>query len=81
MQNIYDYAKVNDWKNATLRLAALRDESKSCRTDVRTERGSRPSRYERRYAGPRRDAKDRQAAMREANQVTLDVADMTAAYS
>jgi hypothetical protein len=80
-ENIYDYAKVNDWKNADVKLAALRDEIKKLRTDVKN-RGAAVDRLDTNVATLDRvvTAKDRQAAMREANQVTLDVADMTAAY-
>ncbi|HBB89248.1 MAG TPA: hypothetical protein DC047_16715 [Blastocatellia bacterium] len=80
-ENVYDYAKANDWKNADVKLAALRDAVKSVRTDVRNNGASVDdlnadvAALDNAVTG-----KDRQAAMREANQVTLDVANMTTAY-
>src|ERR1700730_9321846 len=80
-ENVYDYAKANDWKNADVKLAALRNAVKQVRTDVMNQSGAvdgldgNVATLERAVT-----AKDRKAAMREANQVTLDVAGMTAAY-
>lgn len=80
-ENIYDYAKANDWKNANAKVAALKDAVKTVRTDVKNQSAA-VDRLEAKVAALDRaiTAKDRQPAMREANQVTLDVADMTAAY-
>jgi len=80
-ENVYDYAKANDWKNADFKLAALRDAVKKVRTDVKNKNAA-VDRLDGNVAALDRaaTAKDRQAAMREANQVTLDVANMTRAY-
>ena len=80
-ENIYDYAKANDWKNANLKLVSLKDAIKKVRTDVRNQSASIDS-LEANVAAVDRavTAKDRQATMREANQVTLAVANMTSAY-
>jgi hypothetical protein len=80
-ENVYDYAKANDWKNAAIKLAALRDSAKNVRADVKNQSAS-INRLDTHVAALDRavTAKDRQTAMGEANQVTLDVADMSAAY-
>ena len=80
-ENVYDFAKANDWKNAGVKLAALRDALKQVRTDAKNQSGAVDG-LDGNVATLDRavTAKDRQAAMREANQVTLDVADMTAPY-
>jgi hypothetical protein len=80
-ENVYDYAKANDWKNTKGKLVALRDEVKNVRADVRNNSAAVDdldadvAALDRAVA-----AKDRQATMRDANEVTLDVADMTSAY-
>jgi hypothetical protein len=80
-ENVYDYAKANDWKNADVKLAALKDAIKSVRADVKNQSAgvdrlaTNVATLDHAVA-----AKDRQATMREANQVTLDVANMTTAY-
>jgi len=80
-ENIYDYAKANDWKNADAKLVALKDAIKQVHTDVKNQSkavdhlDTNVAALDRAVA-----AKDRQAAMQEANQVTLDVANMTTAY-
>jgi hypothetical protein len=80
-ENVYDYAKANDWKNAQVKLAALKDAIKSVRADVKNRStaadllATNVATVDRAVA-----AKDRQATMREANQITLDVANMTTAY-
>ena len=80
-ENVYDYAKANDWKNANIKVAALRDAVKKVRTDVKNQSAAVDSLDAKAAALDRAvTAKDRQAAMREANQVTFEVADMTAAY-
>lgn len=80
-ENIYDYAKANDWKNAGLKLAALRDAMKNARGEVKNQSVSL-DRLDATVAALDRNVtgKDRQATMREANQVTLDIANITAAY-
>ena len=80
-ENVYDYAKANDWKNANLKLAALKEAVKNVSTDVKSQSAA-VDRLDTDVAALNRavTAKDRQAAMREANQVTLDVANMTTAY-
>ena len=80
-ENVYDYAKANDWKNANTKVAALKDAVKKVRTDVKNQSAAVDSLDAKAAALDRAvTAKDRQAAMREANQVTIEVADMTAAY-
>jgi len=80
-ENIYDYAKANDWKKADAKLAALKDAVKQVRTDIKNQAAA-VDRLDPTVAALDRAvaAKDRQATMREANQVTFDVANMTAAY-
>jgi len=80
-ENIYDYAKANDWKNADVKLATLRDAVKNVHAEVKNQSAS-VDRLDAKVAARDRNvtAKDRQATMREANQVTLDVANMTSAY-
>lgn len=82
-ENIYDFAKANDWKRTDVKLASLKNAATKVRTDVKSQSKAKAkdeldasvSALERTVA-----AKDRQATMREANQVTLEVADMTTAY-
>jgi hypothetical protein len=80
-ENIYDYAKANDWKNAEARLGTLKETIKNVRADVKSQ-GAAVDRLDGNVAALDRavSSKDRQATMREANQVTLDVANMTTAY-
>jgi hypothetical protein len=80
-ENIYDYAKANDWKNADIKLAALKEAAKQVRADVRND-SSAVTQLDENVAALDRavPAKDRQATMFEANQVTLDAANMTTAY-
>src|SRR5882762_8088011 len=80
-ENVYDYAKANDWKNSNIKVAALKDAVKKVRTDVKNQSAAVDSLDTKAAALDRAvTAKDRQAAMREANQVTIEVADMSAAY-
>jgi hypothetical protein len=80
-ENVYDFAKANDWKNADVKLAALRDAVKKVRSDVKNKSAAVDHLAENVAALDQAvTTKDRQTAMREANQVTLDVADMTTAY-
>jgi hypothetical protein len=80
-ENVYDYAKANDWKNADVKLLALRDAVKNVRIEVKKQ-SSVVDRLDANVAILDRavTAKDRPATMREANQVTVNVADMTTAY-
>ena len=80
-ENIYDYAKANDWKNAGVKLAALKDAVKSVRTEAKSQTAA-VDRLDANVATLDRAvaAKDRPATMREANQVTLAVADMSTSY-
>jgi hypothetical protein len=80
-ENVYDYAKANDWKNAEVKLAALKDAVKNVSSDVKGQSAA-VNRLDTNISALDRavTAKDQQATIREANQVTLDVADMTTAY-
>jgi hypothetical protein len=80
-ENVYDFAKANDWKNVEVKLAALRGAVKNVSTDVKSQ-SAVLDRLEANVTGLERAvvAKDRQATMREANQVTVNVAEMTTAY-
>jgi hypothetical protein len=80
-ENIYDYAKANDWKNATVKLAALKDAIREVHTDVKNQ-STAVGHLDTNVAALDRavTAKDRQAAMQQANQVTLDVANLSSAY-
>jgi hypothetical protein len=80
-ENIYDYAKANDWSNAAVKLAALKGAIKQVHTDVKNQSAAVEGLDTDVAALDRAvTAKDRQAAMQEANQVTLDIASLTAAY-
>jgi hypothetical protein len=80
-ENVYDSAKAKDWKSADVKVAALKDANKKVRADVRNQIAAVDALDTDVVALDRAVlAKDREAAMREANQVTLDVANMTAAY-
>ena len=80
-ENIYDYTKANDWNSANLKLEALRESAKGVRTDVKNQSDAIDSLADHVAAlGLAVAVKDRQTAMREANRVTLDVANMTTAY-
>jgi hypothetical protein len=80
-ENIYDYAKARDWKNAEARLGTLKETIKSVRADVKSQ-GAAVARLDGNVEALDRavSSKDRLATMREANQMTLDVANMTTAY-
>jgi chromosome segregation ATPase len=80
-ENVYDYAKANDWKNADARLGTLKETIKNVRADVKSQSAAVDS-LDTNLATLNNavSSKDRQATMREANQVTLDVANMTTAY-
>jgi hypothetical protein len=80
-ENVYDYAKANDWKNADVKLAALREAIKSVRTDVKNKSAA-VDRLDEHVAALDRfvAAKDKHLVMREANQVTIDAAEMSRTY-
>jgi hypothetical protein len=80
-ENIYDYAKANDWKNAGVKLTALNAAVKDVHADVMNQSAALDA-FDGNVAAVDSavSSKDRQATMREANQVTLDVANMTTAY-
>jgi hypothetical protein len=80
-ENIYDYAKMSDWKNANAKLTALKEAVTQVRADAKSQSVAvdlLDGNFAALYMAV--SSKDRQAAMREANQVTLDVANMTTAY-
>lgn len=81
-ENIYDYAKANNWAKATARLAALKGAAKQLRGDLQ---GSSAGEDELESNIAALDkvmaAKDRPATLREANQTTRIVADMTAPFN
>jgi histone H3/H4 len=80
-ENVYDYAKAKDWNSANLKVKALRESAKAVRTDVKNQSDATDSLDDHVAAlGLAIAVKDRQTAMREANRVTLDVANMTTAY-
>jgi len=78
-ENVYDYAKANDWKNAGVKVVALRNAIKEVRSDLKSQKveglDTNVAALDRAVT-----VKDRQATMREANQVTLDVANLSEAY-
>jgi hypothetical protein len=80
-ENVYDYAKANDWKSADVKLAALKGAVKNVSTEVKSQ-STAVNRLDTNVTALDRvvTAKDRQATMREANQVTLNVANMSTAY-
>src|SRR5258706_5037046 len=80
-ENVYDYAKANDWKNADIKLAALKEAVKNVSTDVKSQSAA-VNLLDTNVAALSRavTAKDQQVTMREANQVTLDVANISTAY-
>src|ERR1700686_893885 len=80
-ENIYAHAKANDWKKADAKIAALKETAKKVRADGKNK-GTGLDRLEADVAALDRavTAKDHQAAMLAANQITRDVAEMTAVY-
>lgn len=80
-ENLYDLAKANDWKKADAKLASLKEAVKKVHADA-TNNGAAEDRLDANVSALERavTAKDRQATMREANQVTFSVAEMTTAY-
>jgi hypothetical protein len=79
-ENIYDYAKANDWKNAEAKLGLLKAAVEKIRADVNNQKAAGEI-YPNVAALDRAvTAKDRQAAMLAANQITRDVAETTTDY-
>jgi hypothetical protein len=79
-ENIYDYAKANDWKQAEARLGLLKSAVEKVRTDVSNQKAAGEI-YPHVAALDRAvTAKDRQASMLAANQITRDVAQTTTDY-
>lgn len=80
-ENVYDYAKANDWKKADAKVASLKDAATRVRAEIQ-DQSARVDGLDANVAAVERavTAKDRQAAMREANHVTFSVAEMTTAY-
>jgi len=79
-ENIYDYAKANDWKKAGARIVLLKAAAEKVRTDVNNQKAAGEI-YPNVEALDRAvTAKDRQAAMLTANQITRDVAKTTMDY-
>jgi hypothetical protein len=79
-ENIYDYAKANDWKKAEARIGLLKTAIEKVRTDVSNQKAAgeiypNVATLERAVT-----AQDRQAAMLAANQITRDVAQVTTEY-
>lgn len=81
-ENAYDMAKANNWPQAVARLASLKGAAKLLRTEL-PEAKANEEQLDRSMTALEQaiTAKDRQAAMREANQVTRIVADMTAPFN
>lgn len=81
-ENAYDYAKAKDWKSADATLISLTQAAKEMHAQV-ASRNVAEGRIDATIAtlGRAIAARDQQAAMREANQVTRRTADLTAAYS
>jgi len=80
-ENLYDFARAKDWKNADARLADLKTAAKQLRTLI--PKGSAEiDRLDKDIATLDRAVteRDQRAATRAANQVTRDAADMTAMY-
>lgn len=79
-ENIYDYAKANDWKNAEAKIGLLKTAVEKIRTDVNNQKAAGEI-YPNVAALERAvTAKDRRAATLAANQITRDVAETTTDY-
>jgi hypothetical protein len=81
-ENLYDAAKANDWTGARTRLTALQAAVKHVPVGNGASGQAKDS-LERNLAALKRSVSRRQrrATMQQANQVTLNVADMTARYA
>jgi hypothetical protein len=77
-ENIYDYAQVANWKGANVALASLKQSLKQAPALAQAAAGDLPSTVT--SLDHAITTKDAQAAMRAANQVTLEVADASAAF-
>ncbi len=80
-ENVYDMAKANDWKKAAEKLNLLKESATRLKSDVQGGGGE----LDRLASGIMAldkavTSKNRQAAMREANQITLIVANLNAPY-
>ena len=77
-ENVYDLAKARDWTKTAEKLAALEDAVKGLAADSAAARADKDRLKAHMAAlGKAVTAKDRQAAMREANRVTLIAANLT----
>ncbi|MDQ3474352.1 MAG: hypothetical protein M3447_11510 [Acidobacteriota bacterium] len=79
-ENVYDMAKANDWTNAAAKLGLLKESTTMLSSEVKGR-----ARLDRLASGVTTldkavAAKNRETAMREANQMTLIVANLTAVY-
>jgi hypothetical protein len=80
-ENVYDLAAANDWNGAALSVTALGEVVKKVRADVRRRNDVKDDLDGHTLALDRAvGAHNRWVAMREANQVTLAVADLTGSY-
>jgi len=80
-ENVYEYAKTSDWHSANFKLGDLRQTAKAVRSNLEKRSDAADSLDEHVAAlGLAVAVKDRLTAMREANRVTLDVANMTETY-
>lgn len=81
-ENIYDMAKANNWTKAATTLASLKNAIKQLHADLAGSNAG-VDQLDKTVATLDQAiaAKDRQAAMREANQVTRIVADVTAPFN
>lgn len=80
-ENVYDMAKANDWAKAAKKLSLLKESAASLKSEVPGGSGE----LDRLASGIAAldkavTSKNRQAAMREANQITLVVANLNAPY-
>jgi hypothetical protein len=77
-ENIYDFAKDQEWDKAAAKLTALKNESASLNAQLKQAVEAK-SELAKRIAALEKflPVKDRQATMQEANQVTLIAADLT----
>jgi hypothetical protein len=81
-ENIYDTAKANNWSKAAVKLTSLKNAAKQLRADLASATGDKDQLDKSITAIDQAiAAKDRQTAMREANQVTRIVAEMTAPFN
>jgi hypothetical protein len=80
-ENVYDYAKAKDWKRADATMRPLMEAARKMHAEV-AGRNTAQGRVDNTIAtlGRAVTAKDQQTAMREANEVTRAVAEMTGAY-